>query len=127
MDCIFCDIINNKIPSYKIYEDEIVVVFLDNNPSSNGHMLIVPKEHYLNILDIDNKTLVHINDVSKNMYLLLTEKLNVDGLTISQNNDYGQDVKHYHTHLTPRYKDDNVKINYSSDLKDIKEIYEILK
>ena len=53
MDCIFCKIINNIIPSYTIYEDDLVKVFLDINPKANGHCLIVTKNHFLDIDDID--------------------------------------------------------------------------
>jgi histidine triad (HIT) family protein len=127
MDCIFCKIVNNEIPSYTIYEDDIVKVFLDINPSSDGHMLVIPKKHFENILDIDLDTLSHINSIEKKMYMLLKEKLNVDGVTICQNNEYGQDVKHFHVHLTPRYKNDGVKINYPKEKRDLKVIFEILK
>ena len=61
MDCLFCKIISGDIPSNTIYEDEIVKVFLDINPTSNGHCLIVPKKHYTNIEDIDLETLKYIN------------------------------------------------------------------
>lgn len=127
MECIFCKIANNEAPSYTIYEDEIVKVFLNINPSSDGHLLIIPKKHYTNIVDIDLDTLNHINMVSKKMYELLKEKLNANGLTLSQNNDYGQEVKHYHLHLTPRYNNDSVEIIYPKEKKDIKEVFEILK
>ena len=127
MECIFCKIANNEAPSYTIYEDDIVKVFLNINPLSNGHLLIIPNKHFDNLSDIDVKTLNHINMVSKKMYELLKEKLNVDGLTISQNNEYGQEIKHYHMHLTPRYKNDNVSVVYPSKKEDIKKIYEILK
>ena len=60
MDCIFCKIINGDIPSYKIYEDDIVIAFLDINPISLGHTLVIPKKHYINLDDIDNNTLNHI-------------------------------------------------------------------
>ena len=60
MDCLFCKIINNEIPSEIIYEDNLVKVFLDINPVSNGHALIIPKKHFVNIDDIDNETLMHI-------------------------------------------------------------------
>ena len=60
MDCIFCKIVNEEIPSYTLYEDEIVKVFLDVNPDVNGHTLIVPKKHYQDLFDIDNDTLMHI-------------------------------------------------------------------
>ena len=75
MECIFCKIVNNESPSYTIYEDEILKVFLDINPSSDGHLLIIPKKHFTNLSDIDLDTLNHINKVSKNMYKLLKEKL----------------------------------------------------
>ena len=126
MDCIFCKIVNNEAPSYTIFEDEIVKVFMNINPASNGHLLIVPKKHYTNLVDIPLDTLNHINMISKNMYTLLKEKLHVDGLTISQNNDYGQEVKHFHMHLTPRYKGEKVDIVYNGDKLDVKEVFNIL-
>ncbi len=127
MECIFCKIVNGELASYTIYEDEIVKVFLNINPSSDGDLLIIPKKHYTNLVDIDLDTLNHIDLISKKMYELLKTKLNIDGLTLCQNNDYGQEIKHYHMHLTPRYKNDNVEVIYPSKNKDIKEIYEKLK
>ena len=58
-DCIFCKIIKNEIPSSTIYEDELIKVFLDVNPTANGHMLIIPKKHHTNILDMDNELISH--------------------------------------------------------------------
>ena len=128
MDCIFCKIINDEIPSYSLYEDDIVKVFLDINPSTNGHCLIIPKKHYTNIVDIEIDTLNHINKIAKDMYSLLKGKLSCDGLTISQNNDYGQEVKHYHMHLTPRYKKDGWKHNYNkNELKPVEEVFKTIK
>lgn len=120
MDCIFCKINNGEIPSYTVYEDEIVRVMMDISPVSNGHMLIIPKTHYTNLEDISLDTLTHIMGIAKKMYSLLKEKLNVDGITLCQNNDYGQEVKHYHLHLIPRYKGDNIKMN-SNLIKDVVE------
>ena len=62
---IFCKIINNEIPSYTIYEDDIVKVFLDVNPNSTGHCLIVPKEHYQDFFDIDKEVLNHVLETAK--------------------------------------------------------------
>jgi len=123
MDCIFCKIIKGEIPSYTVYEDDIVKVFMDINPSADGHMLIIPKEHYKNLEDIDEDTLSHIVKISKKMYKLLKEKLNIDGLTITQNNEYGQEVKHYHMHLTPRYKNDNVNIIYPNKTNSVEDVF----
>ena len=57
MDCLFCKIINGEIPCYKVYEDDIVLAFLDVNPDSLGHTLIIPKKHYQDLMDIDSNTL----------------------------------------------------------------------
>ena len=103
-NCIFCKIIKGDIPSFTIYEDENVKVFLDINPVSDGDCLIIPKKHYVNIKDIDLDTLTNINEVSKKIYSLLKEKLHCKGITFSQNNDLGQEVKHYHLHATPVYQ-----------------------
>ena len=119
MDCIFCKIINGDIPSYTIYEDDVVKAFLDINPDVNGHLLIIPKRHYLDLDQIDDNTLIHIMKIARDMKKLLEEKLNIDGLTLIQNNGDVQEVKHYHLHLKPHYKTNNEKI-------DVKEIYNLL-
>lgn len=124
MDCIFCKINNKEIPSYTVYEDEMVRVMMDINPVTNGHLLIIPKVHYTNLEDIPLETLTHIQNVAKEMFKLLKDKLNIDGLTLCQNNEYGQEVKHYHLHLIPRYKGDNVRMSTNLKKDDIKEIYE---
>lgn len=105
MNCIFCNIINVGIPSYTIYEDEIVKVFLDVHPDTNGHMLIVPKRHILDITEIEDSTWNHILKITNKMKSLLEEKLNIDGLTLIQNNGLVQEVKHFHLHLKPYYKE----------------------
>jgi len=104
-NCIFCKIINGDIPSYTIYEDEIVKVFLDINPETTGHLLIIPKKHFDCLDDIDMDTLTYINKISKQIHSLLKEKLNIDGMSITQNNGCVQEVKHYHMHVIPRYID----------------------
>ena len=129
MDCLFCKIIAGSIPSKTIYEDELVKVFLDINPNTNGHCLIIPKKHIVTVKEVDSILTTHILEVEKKIYDLLKEKLNIKGLTIVQNNELGQEVKHYHVHLIPRYEDDNWKMNFNQEsLKDTDEIYqEIMK
>ncbi len=122
-DCLFCKIINGEIPSYKIMENNSLYVFMDINPNSNGHMLIIPKEHVVTVLDVKGDFITEALEIIKEkLYPLLKEKLNIDGLTITQNNFLGQDVKHYHIHLIPKYNKDN---KYS-EKKDVEEIYNIL-
>lgn len=118
MDCIFCKIINGDIPSYTIYEDDIVKVFLDVNPVSNGHMLIIPKKHTLDLESIELDELTYIMGIAKNLKGLIEEKLHNDGLIVTQNNGIEQAVKHYHLHLIPTYEN-------KQKIKDVKEIYEI--
>lgn len=127
-NCIFCKIIKGEIPSMTIYEDDVVKVFLDINPTTNGDTLIVPKKHIENMLDLDDETLSHIHKISKEIYNVLKEKLNIDGLTLVQNNFYGQEIKHYHAHLIPRYKNDDVKqLSNKEILKDVKEVFNQIK
>lgn len=104
MDCIFCKIINKEIPSSIIYEDDTVLAFLDISPHSIGHTLIIPKKHYTDIFDIEDETLNYILKISKEIGNKLKEKLNADGITLMQNNGFGQDVKHFHLHVIPKYK-----------------------
>ena len=67
-NCIFCKIIKGEIPSYTIYEDEKVKVFMDINPVAKGHSLVIPKTHYTNLMDIDNETLRAMDDVTRKLY-----------------------------------------------------------
>lgn len=119
MECIFCKISKGEIPSYTIYEDDVVKVFLDVNPDHNGHTLIVPKKHYLDLYGIPLDVLSHINKVSIEISKLLTDKLHADGITLVQNNGLPQAIKHYHMHLIPKYK--------SEEKISVEEIYGILK
>ncbi len=127
-NCLFCKIIKGEIPSKTVYEDDLVKVFLDINPATNGHMLIIPKQHYENIIDINDEIITYsLKLIREKLYPMLKEKLNCLGLTISQNNELGQEVKHYHIHLIPRYENDCDKHTYNEDiLKPIDEIYEVL-
>ena len=118
MNCLFCKIVNGDIPSYKIYEDDKVLAFLDINPDSIGHTLIIPKEHYLDIDTIPNELFPHIIEVTRNLKKLLYDKLNCDGLTLIQNNGDIQEVKHFHLHLKPYYKS-NKEMN-------IEKVFELL-
>ncbi len=119
MDCIFCKIVNGEIPSYTLYEDDIVKVFLDVNPDTNGHTLIVPKKHYTDLFDIDDNTLMHIMNTAKKINQLLSDKLHTDGLTLVQNNGLKQEVKHFHLHLKPQYKNEGKLLSVEEIYKKI--------
>lgn len=121
-DCLFCKIIDGSISSYTVYEDDKIKVFLDINPNNDGHLLVIPKEHKANLYEMDNDTLIYmLNIIREKLKPILSDKLNIDGLTISQNNDYGQEVKHFHIHVIPRYKND--KFPLASNCSKVEDIY----
>ncbi|MBQ6323579.1 MAG: HIT domain-containing protein [Bacilli bacterium] len=124
-DCIFCKIINGELPSRTVYEDDLIKVIMNINPTTNGHLLVLPKEHIVNIMDMKEEIIVHsFNIIKEKLYPLLKEKLHCEGLTISENNELGQEIKHFHIHLTPRYKDDLLDFNYNKDmLEDLDTIF----
>lgn len=119
MDCIFCKIINGEIPCYKVYEDEFVLAFLDINPDSDGHTLVIPKKHVKDLDEIDIDLLKHVMESVKKIKKLLESKLDMDGITLIQNNGDIQEVKHFHIHLKPYYK--------GNKLTSIEEVYKKLE
>ena len=127
-DCIFCKIIKGELPSKTIYEDDLIAIIMNINPATNGHLLVIPKDHLVNIMDTPNEIITHsMNIIREKIYPVLKEKLNCKGLTISQNNELGQEIKHFHIHLTPRYDNDLVEFTYNKDkLLSLDEVYEIL-
>lgn len=105
-NCIFCKIIGGEIPSNTIYEDDTFKVILDVNPASMGHALILPKQHYANLYEIDEEVAADAMRLAKKLATHMTEVLGCDGFNILQNNGVvaGQTVFHFHIHLIPRYK-----------------------
>ena len=126
-DCLFCKNVKKEIPSKVIYEDSDILVFLDINPTTNGDSLIIPKRHYKDILEVPENTLTKMHKLYKSLYKLYKEKLHCDGLTLTTNAEYGQEIKHFHMHFIPRYKNDDVSYHSNKDiLKELEEIKNIL-
>jgi len=111
MDCIFCKIIANEIPSYKVYEDEFTLAILDINPVNPGHSLVLPKKHVINIEEADEPTLCRLMAAVKKVGASLKNNLAAPGYNIQVNNDpvAGQLVPHLHVHIMPRTADDGFK------------------
>ncbi len=109
-DCIFCKIVKGDIPAYKVYEDERVYVFLDINPLSKGHTLVLPKEHYVNILDVPTDLYGYMNEVVKKVAQKIQDEYEPEGILINQNNGRkaGQEIDHIHIHVKPIYDDTKV-------------------
>lgn len=119
MNCLFCKIISGEIPAKIIFEDDIVMAFLDVFPDTPGHTLIVPKKHYECLDDIPEDVLNHIMNVSKILKKKIEQKLDCDGFTLIQNNGVVQQIKHFHLHLKPFYTNKKDKT--------LEEVYELLK
>ena len=127
-DCILCKIIKGELPSKTVYEDDLIKVIMNINPATDGHLLVLPKEHYTNIMDINDEVLLHsIKMIREKLYPDTKEALGCEGMTIAENNDLGQEIKHFHLHLIPRYPDDNADFNYDkSKLHSLDEVFEKL-
>ncbi|MCI8712213.1 MAG: HIT family protein [Ruminococcus sp.] len=112
--CIFCRIAAGEVPSATLYEDEDFRVILDLNPASKGHALILPKEHYRNLYDLDEDLAAKTMVLAKKMICKMKDVLRCDGYNLVQNNEEvaGQSVFHFHMHMIPRYKDDNVGLGW---------------
>ena len=115
-DCIFCKIAAGEIPSACIYEDDDFKAFLDISPAVKGHVIIIPKKHADNLFDLSEEEASKIFVIASNIGKAIKEELNCDGLNVLQNNGEiaGQTVFHFHMHLIPRFKNDNVKITWNS-------------
>ena len=114
-NCIFCKLAGGDIPTATLYEDEDFRVILDANPASKGHALILPKEHYANLYELDDALAGKVLVLAKKMITKLTDLLGCDGYNIVQNNGEtaGQTVFHFHLHLIPRYKGDQVGLGWN--------------
>ena len=104
-DCVFCAIAAGEIPSFKVYEDDLVLAYLDINPFTKGHTLVIPKQHSTCLLDTDEETLAAVIARVKKVAAHLKTALPCDGFNILQNNGEaaGQTVHHLHFHIVPRY------------------------
>ncbi len=128
-NCIFCKIIAGEIPSNTIYEDDEFKVILDLAPAAKGHALILPKEHYADIYEIDEEVAGKAMKLAKKLAIHMTEVLGCDGFNILQNNHEvaGQTVFHFHMHLIPRYKEakNNDILKWSEETFSSEEMAEI--
>ena len=104
-DCVFCALAAGEIPSFKVYEDDLVLAYLDINPFAEGHTLVIPKAHTTGLLDTPAETLKEIVVRVQKVAAHLKAALPCDGFNILQNNGAaaGQTVPHVHFHIVPRF------------------------
>lgn len=131
-NCIFCKIANGEIPAAALYEDDMLKVILDRGPASKGHALVIPKNHFADLYELDDETASNVLKTAKHMAVKMREAFKCDGFNLLQNNGEvaGQTVFHFHMHLIPRYENDNVKLSWKpGDITDeeLKELADKIK
>lgn len=111
-DCIFCKIIKGEIPSKKVYDDDNFIGILDANPVAESHVLIIPKKHFRNLLDMPASLGNELLEAVKKVSLKLIEDGKGEGVNVLFNNESvaGQVVFHAHVHVVPRNKGDGIRI-----------------
>lgn len=132
-ECIFCKIVENKIPAKIVHEDDQTIGFLDIFPISKGHTVVIPKKHYEDIISIEKEEFNNVMEVVKKLSSIIFNKIKPDGINILQNNKKaaGQVVKHFHVHIIPRNEgDDKLDVftpeNQARD-KELEKILNLLK
>ena len=113
--CIFCSIINGDIPSYKVYEDDRFLAFLDISQAEYGHTLVVPKKHFDTFLDLDDETSKDLIVLVKDLANKVKRATGASGINILNNNGKaaGQSVNHVHFHIIPRYENDDLVMKFT--------------
>lgn len=112
-NCIFCKIARGEIDSAEIWEDENLFVFLDINPLTKGHCLIIPKQHFESIFDIDSKVLEKIAVLVKDLAERMKKNLGANGINLvnASGRAAEQSAFHFHLHVIPRYENDGLRMN----------------
>lgn len=126
-NCIFCKIVEGEAPARVVYEDESVMAFLDINPASEGHTLVITKRHYEDVYDVPKRELKRIIAVIKELAMVYRKALNVRAVNVihSSGKAAQQDVFHFHVHLVPRRKNDGINLWYA-EKKFAKKDFEIV-
>ena len=115
-DCVFCKIVSGSVPCHKLYEDDTVLAFLDIEPISRGHTLVIPKNHYEKLHECPCDILNSISNSMGKLASAVTDSMNADGYNILCNNGSvaGQLINHMHFHIIPRKKGDVLFGNWPS-------------
>ena len=120
--CIFCKIVRKQAPASIIYEDETVMAFLDIRPLNEGHTLVIPKKHYVDIFDIPEDQLSKVHTAAKQVSIAAKKATNSDGVSIIQQNGKaaGQEIFHFHVHVMPRFE--GQKLPGFGERKEVKKV-----
>jgi histidine triad (HIT) family protein len=113
-DCIFCKIVAGTIPCVKLYEDDKTLAFLDINPVNKGHALVIPKTHARNLFESSEQDLAAVMVTTRRVAAAINDELKPYGMNLLQANGPGaaQSVFHFHMHIIPRVRDDDLHMNW---------------
>lgn len=111
-NCIFCKLANGTIPTTTIFEDAYLKAIMDISPANKGHVIIIPKSHAADIFDLEDEFVSRAFLLAKKLAVVIKEVTGCDGINILQNNGSaaGQTVFHFHAHVVPRFKNDEITI-----------------
>lgn len=125
-ECIFCKIVAGDLPSEKIYEDDRTVAFMDLNPGTRGHALVIPKKHAPDLLTIEPDELAAVTQSAQQVAHRAKERLDADGINLLNccGAEAWQTVFHFHMHVVPRYTDDPLQLPWIPEAGDPDEIAE---
>lgn len=130
-ECIFCKIASGEIPCMKVYEDALTLAFMDIAKDVDGHILVIPKKHFKNILDCDEETICAVMKTVKTISNHLTEHCEYEGVNLLNASDEsaGQSVPHFHIHIIPRCKEDGIDAwpRFKGTMEDIQTIFDRVK
>lgn len=128
-DCIFCKIAAGEIPSTTLYEDDKFRAFFDVSPASKGHALLVPKDHYDNLFELDEEVAGELFKKASKIARALKEATGCEGMNLVQNNGTvaGQTVYHFHLHFIPRNEGDGVDLHWKQQEADMEYLAELAK
>lgn len=114
MDCIFCKIVSGAVPSFKLYEDAQVLAFMDINPLTEGHALVIPKRHAPTLMETDDEALRAVIVAVKKVAAAVVRALGVDSVNVLQANGRwaAQSVPHLHFHVIPRRPNDGAGLDW---------------
>ena len=123
-DCVFCKIIAGEIPSFRLFEDEATLAFMDINPANEGHALVIPREHAADLYSVSEEALARTIATARKVAAAVAKTLNPDGLNLVQCNGpaAAQSVMHFHVHVLPRVEGDGLSMNWGLKLGDIEAI-----
>jgi histidine triad (HIT) family protein len=125
-DCLFCKIVRGELPATVVREDDRTVAFMDINPATRGHLLVVPREHAKDVLEIGDEDLAACATAAKELTGLVRERLHADGVNLinSCGREAWQTVFHFHLHVIPRYTGDPLRLPWTPAPGDRDEIAE---